>query len=259
MKHLAVGPGAVGYFALLGGLNKLWDDGMLNDLETLSGSSSGALAVCMMAIHKFDFQKILQTSLKVPISHLKPNIKSLFESYGFVPRETIRTLIETCIPDVTFEELFKTFPIKIYLSAFCIELSQTHYFSVDTHPQMSIVDALCMSVSIPVLFSSFKYGQWNYFDGAANETAPCGHLVGKDSVMILRLKYKDRFEVKDLSSYLQLVLNSFIKLRKTYQYPTCFIDLGDDNVFDFNLGEAVKLRLFVAGYEKVKVPSIFPK
>jgi len=254
MKHLAIGPGAVGYFALLGAINRLWDDKQLEDLETLSGSSAGAILICMIAIFNFDFKKILNESLKVPISHLKPQLKSLFDSYGLVPRETIRDLIKTIIPELTFQELYVKFPIKIYLAAFCVELSQTHYFSVDTHPGMSIVDALCMSVSVPLLFSSFKYGPWNYFDGGAVESTPCGHLVGKDSIVCVRLRYKNNYTVKDLPSYLILVFNTLLKIRKCYNYPTCFIDLGNANVLDFSSSETFKLRLFVQGYETAMVP-----
>jgi len=248
MKHLAIGTGAVGYFAYLGAINKLWDDGKLKNLETISGSSAGSLVTCMVAIHNFDFRTILRESLKVPISHLKPQIKSLFDSYGLVPRETIRNLITSVVPNITFEELYQKFPIKIYIAAFCIELSQTHYFSVDTHPHMSIIDALCMSISVPILFSSFKYGPWNYFDGGAYETAPCGHLVGKDDIAILRLKYSETYEVKDFVSYLQLLFCSYLKLRKVYDYPTYFIDLGDANVMDFGAADTLKLRLFILGY-----------
>ena len=250
MKHLAVGPGAVGYFAHLGAINRLWDDGKLTDLESISGSSAGALLACMIAIHNFDFSKILHDSMKVPIAHLKPQLKSLFASYGLVPRETIRDLIKSVIPDITFGQLFEKFPIHMYIASYCVELSKTHYFSVVTHPDMSIIDVLCMSISVPLLFSSFEYGPWNYFDGGAAETSPCGHLVGKDSIVILRLKYTDKYIVKDISSYLQFVFNNLLKIRKNYNYPTIYIELGQANVLDFGISELSKLKFYSIGYEQ---------
>ena len=128
MKHLAIGPGALGYFALLGALNKLWDSGALTDLETLSGSSAGALLCYMIAMTNFDFGHVLELSLKVQIRRLKPVIKSLIQSYGLIPRETIRSLIQTVFPgesDITFAQLYKRFPKVVYISAFCVELTQT--------------------------------------------------------------------------------------------------------------------------------------
>jgi NTE family protein len=248
MKHLVIGPGAIGFFALMGALNRMHEEGSLKDLESLSGSSAGALLVCMTAVYNFDFKKMLWDSTKVPIHKLKPQIKSLFESYGLVPPETIKELVRTCIPDITFKELLERFPIKIHLAAYCVELSQTHYFSADTHPDMSIVDAVCMSISVPLLFSSFKHGPWTYFDGAAAETAPCGHLEHIQDVHILRLRYKETFMIEDLTSYIQLVFRTFMKLRKSYTRPTMYIDLGTVNIMNFQADNIQKLTLFTQGY-----------
>jgi len=64
----------------------------------------------------------------------------------FIPRDTIRSLIENVFPDeanLTFRQLYERFPKVVYISAFCVELCQTHYFSVRTHPDMPVIDALC--------------------------------------------------------------------------------------------------------------------
>ena len=204
--------------------------------------------MCMVAIYDFDFQRILTESIKVPIDRLRPQLKSLLTNYGLVPPETIREVVLTCVPDMTFEEVYKKFPRKIYIAAHCVELAQTHYFSVVTHPQMSIVDALCMSISVPIIFSSFKHGPWTYFDGGVTETAPCGHLLGEDDVMILRIKYDDSFVISDVTSYMQLVFQTLLKMRKVYPYPTFVVNLGNTNLMDFKADEILKMKLYVKGY-----------
>jgi len=256
MKHLAVGPGAVGYFALMGSLNKLWDSGMLKDLETMSGSSAGALLCCMAALTNFDFVKMMKTSLNVPLQKLKPQIKSLFVTYGLVPRDMIRDMIiDTMIPDrkdLTFRELYEIFPKKIYISAFCVQLTQTHYFSVVTHPDMSVIDALCMSVSVPFLFSSFTYGEWIYLDGGTIESSPCAPYLAepREDVLILRLQFKDTYDVKDFVNYVYMIFNSVCKIRYVYDFPTKFIDVGDTDVLEFSCSDDLKIRLFTEGYKK---------
>jgi predicted acylesterase/phospholipase RssA len=258
MKHLAIGPGAVGYFALLGALNGLWDSGDLDDLESLSGSSAGALLCCMAAVTNFDFTKMVNKSLKVPLKKLKPQIKSLFTSYGLVPRESIRDMIlDTLIPgklDITFSELYDIFPKKIYISAFCIQLTQTHYFSVVTHPDMSVIDALCMSISVPFLFSSFTYGEWTYLDGGSVESSPCAPYLAetREDVLILRLQFKDTYDIKDFVGYVYMIFNSICKIRYVYDFPTRFIDVGDTDVLDFSCSDELKIRLFTDGYKYIK-------
>ena len=264
MKHLAIGPGALGYFALLGALNKLWDSGALTDLETLSGSSAGALLCFLIAMTNFDFGHVLELSLKVQIRRLKPVIKSLIQSYGLIPRETIRSLIQTVFPgefDITFAQLYKRFPKVVYISAFCVELTQTHYFSVESHPNMPVIDALCMSVAVPFLFSSFKYGTWHYLDGGSAESSPCGPYLGKprEDVYILRIEWKENYEVSNFSTYIQMILNSMMKCRYNYDFPTCFINVGEEDLFDFACGDSSKQRLFLLGYREAKAPSTFQK
>jgi hypothetical protein len=255
MKHLAIGPGALGYFALLGALDKLQVDGCLTDLESISGASAGALVAIMAIYTKFDFREALKISMKVPVCQLRPQIKNLFQSYGLVSQDTIRDMITDVIRPMTFAELYEHNPIKLHIAAFCIELNKTFYFSVDTSPTMSIIDALCMSVAVPFLFSSFKYGPWNYFDGGAVESAPCGHLIGQKSedVLILQLIYKDTFDVSNFSDYLGFVFNTYLKMRRTYNFPTLKVDLSDANVLDFGITDTVKLQFYLKGYNNFHV------
>lgn len=261
MKHLALGPGAMGYFSLLGALNRLWDAGALHELESISGASAGALLAVMIAVFKFDFEKILQASLKVPLKKLRPNIKTLLSDYGLIPNVLTRQLISDVIPDVTFEELYKTFPIKVYVSAFCVELTKTEYFSVDSHPRMSVVDAVCMSVSVPFLFAACTRGDWHYLDGGAVESSPCAPYLGTsyEDVYVLRITCREEYKIHNFKDYMAMILGSILRIRHDYNFPTCFIDVHDIDMFDFSAGDELKMRLFALGYEKVWVPSSFQK
>jgi len=251
MKHLAIGPGGMGYFALLGATNRLYDDGHLKDLESISGASAGALVALMIAVNNYNFQEIVHKSLTVPLSSFKFTLKCLFESYGLVSRETIRDLVTSHIDDVTFQQLYEKFPIKIHIAGYCVERSITTYFSVDTNPEMSIVDAACISISVPILFSSYKFGPWTYFDGGANESVPCGHLIGKDSVVAIQLTYKNTYyDNSSLPTYLIMILNGIFALRKTYNIPTLKIYIKDVNIADFSMNDESKVKLFIEGYSR---------
>jgi predicted acylesterase/phospholipase RssA len=251
MKHLAIGPGALGYFALLGAMDRLWKDKRLDTIESISGSSAGALVAFMSLYTNFDFNKALKISMKVPVYKLKPDIKNFLTSYGFVSQGVMRKMIEDVIEPMTFADLYARNPIKLHIASFCIELNKTFYFSVDTTPTMSIIDALCMSIAVPFLFSTFKYGPFNYFDGGAVESAPCGHLLGNKSedVCILQLRYNEgEATTNNFMDYLGFVFNSYLKLRKKYNFPVVSVDLSDANVLDFGLKDVIKLKFYTTGY-----------
>jgi predicted acylesterase/phospholipase RssA len=107
-----------------------------------------------------------------------------------------------------------------------------------------------MSIAVPFLFSSFKYGPWNYFDGGTVESSPCGHLIGHKSedVLIIKLIYKDAYNVNNFSDYLNFVFNTYLKMRKIYKFPSLEIDLSESNVLDFGISDTVKLEFYLKGY-----------
>ena len=258
MRHLAIGPGAMGFFIYLGVLAKFKKDGRLDDLEEISGSSAGALLGFLFCATKGDPAKVLDYALSVPVKQLmKPNIKSLLKDYGLVPSSKVRKIItESCRKflgkdDVSFQELYEWYPIKFHVSAFCVGRSQTVYFSVDTAPSMSVLDAVCASVAIPFLFSSVKLSDgWNYIDGGSNEILPGGPFLGRLDVLTLNLVWESFAEVKDLKSYALNILYSTMKLRHTYDYPALNLTIPDGMAFDFGASNDAKIRLFLRGYEQ---------
>ena len=83
VKYIAIGPGFVGYFGLIGALKKLADNGRLTDLSELSGASAGAIAGFMYIATKGNFDRVLKMSLKVPLKTLmKPNLRTFLTQYG---------------------------------------------------------------------------------------------------------------------------------------------------------------------------------
>jgi len=256
MKHLAIGPGAMGFYLYLGSLTRMSDKGHLKDLEEISGSSAGAIIGLMYCLTRGDMKKILDTSLKIPVNHLmRPNLKTLLTKYGLIPLGKIRkTFSDVCVTeaskdDITFKELFDFFNVKLHVSAYCVQLEKIRYFSVDTSPDMSVLDAVCASIAIPFLFSSIKLNDgMNYIDGGSIETAPGGPFVGKDDVLILKMSYDNwMIDVKDIKSYALNLLYATMKLRYTYSFPT-FNIICEGDVFDFGASSESKLRMFTAGY-----------
>ena len=258
MKHLVIGPGAMAYFLFMGTLSALSDKGALNDLETISGASAGGLIAFMYILTKGDIQKMFELSAEIPLKNvMKPNIKSLFKTYGLVSSKKIRTVLTSLTrkffdkDDVTFEELWAYWPIKLYVSACCIDLSTTQYFSVDTHPTMSVHDALTMTVAVPFLIQSVKMGDWHYIDGGALEETPCARVINQDpkSVHVIRMGGEFTARVNNLKTYGLRLLGTAFSLRHTYRmFQTTVVEVDDLDIFDFSMSIESKVKMFVAGY-----------
>lgn len=244
----------MGFFLYLGVLSKLKQEGRLEHLEELSGSSAGGLLGFLFLATKGDLSKVLDYALDVPVKQImKPNLKNFMKNYGLVPPSKIRKVLsEACTrfigrPDVTFEELYAWNPIKFHVSAYCVDLMKTDYFSVDSTPKLSVLDAICATVAIPFLFSTVKIGEWTYIDGGAAESTPSGPFLGRGDVLAMKLGWSRPAPVTDLKSYATGILYSTMKLRAVYEVPTLDLELADQDIFDFGASNDGKLRMFMKG------------
>ena len=86
--------------------------------------------------------EIFKLTMSIDVTKLmKIKITSFYNNFGFVDMEPIRKkLVEMCKCDPTFKDI----DMKIYISAFCLNTSETVYFSKDTHPDMKVIDAVCV-------------------------------------------------------------------------------------------------------------------
>ena len=249
----------MGIFMYLGVVSRLKREGQLDDLEAISGASAGALLGMLFCLAKGDPTKVLDFSLSVPLNHImKPNIKSLLKNYGLIPYTKIRkVLVGACQTftgkdDVTFQELYEFHPVKLHVSAYCVDFMKTVYFSVDTTPSMSVLDAVCASVAIPFLFSSVKLKDgWNYIDGGAAESVPGGPFLGQEA-LAMKLAWNRLEKVKDLKTYAISILYSTMKLRHVYDFPLMDLELQGEDMFDFGASNDSKLKMFLRGYEQVR-------
>jgi predicted acylesterase/phospholipase RssA len=249
----------MGFFMYLGVISKLRRDGQLDDLESISGASAGALIGFLFCLAKGDPTKVLDYALKVPVKQImKPNIKCLLKDYGLISHTKIRkVLVDACQTftekaDVTFKELYEFHGVKLHISAYCVDFMKTVYFSVDTAPTMSVLDAVCASVAIPFLFSSVKLKDgWNYIDGGAAESTPGGPFLGQEA-FALKLAWNRLETVKDLKTYAMGILYSTMKMRHAYDFPSMDLELTGNDMFDFGASNDSKLKMFLKGYEQVR-------
>ena len=244
----------------LGVVSKLKREGQLDDLEAISGASAGALIGFLFCLTKGDPTKVLDFALTVPVKQImKPNIKCLLKNYGLISHTKVRKVLEEACrffcekPDMTFKELYEFYPIKLYTSAYCVDFMKTVYFSVDTTPTMSVLDAVCASVAIPFLFSSVKLKDgWNYIDGGAAEVIPGSPFLGQNGVLAMKLAWNRLPEVKDLKSYAISILYSTMKLRHVYDFPVLDLDSSDSDVYDFSASNDAKLKMFLKGFDQTR-------
>lgn len=253
MKYLVLGPASMGIYAFLGRLKSMGTT--LDSVKEVSGSSAGSILALFWAMG-MSVDDMIDVSLNVDISEfVKLNIGTFFNKFGFVEIEPIREkLVDICGCDPTFRELEK----KIYVSAFCLNTSKTEYFSVDTHPDMKVIDAVCMSIAIPMIFASSEYNGNTYIDGGTVEEYPMNPFMDKKphEVGCVKLVLDDVYKetVDNPKDFLEALIRSTLKNRLSYDEKCVMIpvNVGDAGIFDFNMTYEEKIKLVNIGYSQKK-------
>jgi predicted acylesterase/phospholipase RssA len=239
----------MGIYSLIGALKAR--ESKLVDVKEISGSSAGSILALFLALG-MSVDEIFNIALTLNIPEfVKLRIGSFFNKFGFVDLGPIRDkLVDVCGCDPTFEEL----DMKIYVSAYCLNSSTTEYFSRDTHPTMKVIDAVCMSMAIPLIFACGKFEGKTYIDGGTQEQYPMVPFLGKKPHEITCIKLKmDRVyqeEINNPRQFVESLIRSTITNRIEYSENINFIEIhvGDTNIFDFNMSYEDKIRLYNTGY-----------
>ena len=184
MKYLVIGP------ARWGSSRKLILKSIereLDSVEEISGSSAGAVLALMLGMgHSIDF--IQQVAMSTDISNfVRVSLTSFLNKFGLCDVEPVRAhLVKLAGGDPTFSQLDMT----LYISAFCLNTGKTEYFSKHSHPDMRVVDAVCMSSAIPLMFSAVRYNGNTYVDGGTQESAPVHPFLSRPphKVSVIRIK-----------------------------------------------------------------------
>jgi len=161
-----------------------------------------------------------------------------------------KKLVDICGSDPTFNEL----DMKIYVSAYCLNTAETVYFSKDTHPDMKVIDAVCMSMAVPFIFACGNYEDNIYVDGGMKEEYPLTPFLDKKPYEVTCIKIKmDRIfqeTIDNPKQFVDVLVRSALSNREVYKLPIKIVEInvGDTDVFDFNMKYEEKIRLYNTGY-----------
>lgn len=261
-KYFALSPGGMGFYGHVGALKMLHDNRKLKAMEEISGGSAGAVAAYLHVMCKNDFELLMNEAMETDISEITNlNLRNFFTKYGFINTDGFKSkFIEatrriTGLENPTFKELYEYNPIKLHVSSFCLDTSKTCYFSVDTHPDQPVIDTICGSISVPMIFSPTIIDGKHYIDGGMEEIIPALPFLSKNpkEICCLRIKFipdeNQTSEINNIKDYIGKIMQPLISNRVLYDLPMLNIKMKTSDAFDFTMSEKNKLELFVSGYQ----------
>lgn len=255
-----IGPGGIYFYALFGQMCRLHRDGHLNDLKELSGSSAGSLTGFLYLLGRKKLEKVKEYIFTCDYGDtFQMNPMRLIKKHGLIDTFAARNFLATLcsrvfgFTDVTFEQLYARTGVIFHISSLSLLKNDVEYFSVRTAPNMSVIDAVCMSVAAPFVFTPFK----NHIDAGMFEFLPYSPFIGKDNVVSI-MNEQDAFipVKKGILSYMFHILNLISRLRRNEEFShRIIIPSLEKGVFDFKQLPSDRMRLFAHGFN---TPSNLP-
>jgi NTE family protein len=175
IKHLALCCGGVHGYCILGALEEMLKNGLLDNLESISGCSAGSLIAIGLAlgIEPGEIGDILielkPSSMKVS-NPLMSNIQSLM---NITPLKNILKKTLNKYPDInTLLDIQVKYGKNVSIVATNYETGKPVYFTPESHPNTPILDCLILSSSIPVVFEPAIFNGVKYWDGGMTDPLP---------------------------------------------------------------------------------------
>jgi NTE family protein len=263
---VVISGGGIKGFAGLGALTKLKELDIIDEPDIYCGTSAGAcisflLNIGYSALDIYDILSDLDMSLMI-----RSNLDNIFEdtAFGLNLCDPIIYVIGQFIKKkklsikITFEDLFKLTNKKLIITGVCVNDISLHYFSVDTTPQMEILKAITISISIPIIFKPCFYNNKLWIDGGVMNNYPIDIFNDKLNDVIgiyMDEEYLNYDFFEDMQSYASQVLKGIFKgmnYKKIELYKDYTIHIQSKNYsFGIEMTKNEIKELFISGYNTV--------
>lgn len=262
IKNLVFSGGGVKGYSFIGCLKALEELKIIDNIKAISSTSIGALfsILCIIGYNSNELEQIFSS---IDFNNLQNfEILNFKNNYGFDNGENIIKFLKVLLtekkfdPDITFLQLFEKTSIKFVISGTNISKQKIEYFNYETHPDMKVLTALRITMSIPIIYEYVKFQDDIYVDGGLLDDYPIDYFRKEASKTIgfLMYDYSETLEIEKLDEYLYSFLFCLLKKvnkfkKKIYKKNTIIIKQNKVGAIDFNISKEEKEELFQLGYD----------
>lgn len=183
--NLVLSGGSLKGIAIIGCLDYLKKQGLLENIVNYIGCSFGAL-LCFMLVIGMSTDEIMQEIKETTQNYRLDNVvdhllsfvrKSGIDDGAFIINR-MRVILQQRLKkeDITFIELAKISGKNLVICGANITKVCSVFFNVDSYPNMSVLTAVRISFSIPIIFKPIMFEECLYVDGALFNNFPIDYF-----------------------------------------------------------------------------------
>lgn len=284
--------------SIVGALHELDKIGILKGIKRFAGASAGAGLATMLAAG-FTVTEIEEALRQLDLRMFEPkcmisNLWGLWRRYGIhyntSLEDAVVSVVGTKIPrETTLKDLFEKTGNDLVISVCCINRQRAVYLHHAQFPNVRVIDALCCSMCIPIIFQprlqTFLGSEDMYVDGGLVDNMPLwvfndieklysGNLLsvnrntipnttlglkmfveGEDNSLAI---YDSRTEISSVADFALGMLNTLMRriersaVSDSWLLQTIPIHLGNISSTDFSMSTDDISNLQTIGTQSVK-------
>lgn len=186
IKHLVLSGGGPSGIATCGVLDQMLESKYLciDEIETIHATSIGSVNAVFLCLHKLgiEYESIRDYIFKRPFHETYKinvqNILNLYEKKGIYNISIAEVFFKPFFNalnisiDITMLEFYELTKIELYFYAIHVNSFQLEELSYMNTPELSVIHAIYMSSTVPILFSPHIYKESYYIDGGFMSNYP---------------------------------------------------------------------------------------
>tara|TARA_B110000977_G_scaffold191571_1_gene263897 strand:- start:15460 stop:16239 length:780 start_codon:yes stop_codon:yes gene_type:complete len=239
---LVLGGGGLLGICILGALDCLFGEYEQSNFKNICGTSVGALIGLLLCFKTpFEIYEIMLTQNLFQEENL--DFVDFFTEFGFIKHDLIRNELSKHIPEnITFEELYTISQKHLCIVGTNLTLQCCELFDYKKTPDMKIVDAVCISLSVPFVFQKYNYNDCIYIDGCVTLNFPWNVFDVEESCK-LGVKVKSTSKTNDemdLLHFAQSVISTLVN--ESYEERGALhIDIDFPYMKEYTPGDVIQL------------------
>ena len=266
-KILVISGGGLKGLSGLGSFKCLLDNNILESIDTFACSSVGAV-ICFLnnigydpkdmydVLEQIDFTQLIkyiepENLLVEPCFGISSPEPILYSIYSFMKKKNINK-------NITFSQLYNMTKKTLIITGTCLNDISLKYFSHTTTPDMQILKALRITISIPFIFRPYQYDGKLWVDGGVMNNFPIDLFNDKlDEVIGIYLDdiYESIDEIEEIQDYFIRVFKcvfrglNYNKIELFKKYFIHIKTLGDHST-NWEITSQEKKMLYDQGYKQ---------
>lgn len=197
MDHLIISGGGINGISFIGCLCYLHDNNLLSDLKKITGSSIGSI---IGLLYQVGYDPIEMKDIFESYSWkglIDPDFNILTDNYsGIIKGKKIIDILSLLLEKkgldcmITMKEFYEKTNIEFFITGVNCNTKKTEYFSYIDYPDMFLLKAIRISISIPLIFKSVIYNDNIFIDGSILEKLPLEKCIKEEKNFIISYKRK---------------------------------------------------------------------